>query len=163
MTTAHMHTFIRAPIDKVWAFLSDHEGYARIPGVKRARLIVEGKPDRNGLGAVRRIEVLGFVFEEEVTRFEAPHRLCYRILRSSPLHIDHEGGDMRLTVRDGGTELDWTTTMAVKLPIGGWIMTKILGMVVQRKFGQFLSWAKKDLESAYAAGNAASPPSSAAS
>jgi hypothetical protein len=49
------------------------------------------------------------------------------------------------------------------MPLVGWIMTKILGMVVQRKFDQLLSWAKKDLESAYAAESAASPPSSAAS
>jgi uncharacterized protein YndB with AHSA1/START domain len=158
-----MHTFIRAPIEKVWAWLSNHEGYARIPGVERARLLVEGKPERNGLGAVREIKVMGSVFEEEITRFEPPNRMGYRILRSRPLHIDHEGGDMRLVARDGGTELDWTTTMAVRMPVVGWIMTKILGMVVQRKFDQLLSWAKKDLESAYAAESAASPPSSAAS
>ena len=163
MVTARMNAFIRVPIERVWAWMSDHEGYARIPGVQSARLIVEGKADRNGLGAVREIKVMGSVFEEEVTRFEPPHRMCYRILRSRPLTIDHEGGDMQLTARDGGTELSWTTTMAVKFPILGGLLTMILGRVVQRKFDQFLSWAKKDLESSYAAESAGSPPSSAAS
>lgn len=163
MKTARMQTFIRAPIDKVFAWASDYEGYARIPGVQRARILVEGKPERNGLGAVREIKVMGTVFEEEITRFEAPTRLCYRITKSRPLKIEHEGGDMRFVSRDGGTELTWTTTMGVKMPIVGGLITMILGRVVQKKFDQFLSWAKQDLERAYAAGSAASPPSSAAS
>jgi hypothetical protein len=146
MQTAHMHAFIRAPIEKVWAFVIDYEGYGRVPGVKRSRIISPGKDHRAGVGAVREIEVQGASFEEEITRFEAPNRLCYRILRSRPLHIEHDGGDMRLVARDGGTELDWTTTMGIRAPLVGGLATKLLVAVVQRKFTQFLSWAKADLE-----------------
>ena len=98
------------------------------------------------MGAVREIVVMGSSFEEEITRFDAPNRLCYRIVKSKPLTIDHEGGDMQLSSRDGGTQVDWTTTMAVKMPLFGGVLTKILGRVIQRKFGQFLMWAKQDLE-----------------
>jgi hypothetical protein len=146
MKTAHMHAFIAAPIDKVWAFITDYEGYARIPGVKAAQILAPGKPERNGLGALRKVVVMGASLEEEITRFEAPHRLCYRIVRSKPLTIEHEGGDMKLSTRDGGTEIDWTTTMELRLPLVGGLMTRILVAVVQRKFDQFLLWAKKDLE-----------------
>jgi hypothetical protein len=141
-----MHAFIKAPIEKVWAFLIDYEGYTRVPGVKRARIVSPGKPERPGLGAVREVAVFGASFEEEITHFEAPSRLCYKILRSKPLPIDHEGGDMRLSSRDGGTQVDWTTTMAVRMPLLGGVLTPILGKVVQYKFDQFLLWVKRDLE-----------------
>jgi len=146
MFTAKMHAYIRAPIERVWAFISDYEGYERVPGVKRARILKPGNPERAGLGAIREIRVQGVVFEEEITRFEAPNRLCYRITRSRPIRIEHEGGDMQLTARDGGTDVHWTTTMGLDLPLVGGVLTRALGMVVQRKFDGFLAWAKRDLE-----------------
>jgi polyketide cyclase/dehydrase/lipid transport protein len=42
---------VRAPIDRVFQLITDHESMAEWPGISGCRLIAEGTP-RNGLGAV---------------------------------------------------------------------------------------------------------------
>jgi hypothetical protein len=81
---------IPAPAEKVFDVLADHANYKSFPGVKESRLVREGKPDRNGLGAVRFIAAGPLTFEEEITAYDRPRRFDYRITKcSAPL--EHQG------------------------------------------------------------------------
>jgi len=112
---------ITAPIGDVFAVLSDHPRYTAFRGIKDARLLKEGDKEPNGLGAVRRIDLGSIWFEEEITAFSPPFRMDYRILRSRP-PIEHELGSIRLEETDEGTEVSWTSTFCVRIPlIGRWI------------------------------------------
>ena len=55
MFSIHVERIIDQPIDFVFATLSDHANYAQFKGVEASNLIVEGKLEQNGLGAVREI------------------------------------------------------------------------------------------------------------
>jgi hypothetical protein len=146
MQTAQMSIFIRAPIERVWGLLTDYAGYARIPQVKAARVLRPGDAHPAGVGAIREVTVLGTTFEELIVEFDAPRRLGYRIIRSRPLKFEHELGLMELSARDGGTQVEWQTTFAARVPVVGGLLTRVLGVVIQRTFNKILLWLKDDLE-----------------
>ena len=137
MREIHVTHTIKAPIEKVFAMLADHEGYKSFPGVTGARLLKEGRGERNGLGAVRRIEAGFNWFEEEVTRFEPPQRFDYLILRSRP-PLRHQGGSVRLTATPEGTRVDWTSVAEIRLPLIGALFDGYLGGQLGKAFSHML-------------------------
>jgi uncharacterized protein YndB with AHSA1/START domain len=119
---------VNAPIDTVWATLTDHVGMAGwAPGI-RVSLGKPGTPDPNGLGAVRQISTPGPGpgIVEEVTTFDAPHVFGYKALSGTP--FPGYTGEVRLTSLDGqagtGTRIEYTisstaTFALVKIPLAG--------------------------------------------
>lgn len=113
MATVDERIRFRAPIERVFEAISDHEGMAAWPGVSKCTLIREGRP-RNGLGAVRRIRAGGFTLEEKVVHFESPRRIDYTITRGLP--IDHLGS-VTLEEHNGMVHLRWHVEMTSKVPL----------------------------------------------
>ncbi len=128
---------IPAPIDRVFTVISDHAGYSAFQGIKEARLLREGKDDRNGLGAIRRIGLGSVWFEEEIVAFDPPIRMDYRILRSRP-PIEHELGSLRLEEKEEGTEVIWTSTFRVRIPLVGRWLTGSAARAGEKAFGRML-------------------------
>jgi len=128
---------IPAPIDKVFAVLSDHAGYSAFQGIKEARLLREGIDDLNGLGAIRRIGLGSVWFEEEIVAFDPPVRMDYRILRSRP-PIEHEVGSIRLEEIEEGTEVIWTSTFRIRIPLIGRFVTGPAARAGEKAFGRML-------------------------
>ncbi|MBO9521140.1 MAG: SRPBCC family protein [Nocardioidaceae bacterium] len=108
---------VARPVDHVWAVLADHEGMSSWgPGIT-VRLEKPGAPERNGLGAVRRITAPGPApaIVEEVTAFEPGRRLGYRALAGVP--FKNYGGDVVLTPAGAGTRIDYTVTIDERVPL----------------------------------------------
>lgn len=108
---------INLPVDKAWAILADHEGMSTWgPGLK-VTLTTEGSPDRNGVGAVRRIVAPGPApaIVEEITAFEPGRYLAYRALSGVPLR-DYRG-EVELTDRDGKTYVNYTVHADSRIPL----------------------------------------------
>lgn len=101
-----------APIEAVFAALTDHEGMSDWPGLKRVRLIREGQP-RNGLGAIRQVEVMGLRLDEEVVRWEPPRAFDYRIIKGLP--VEHLG-TVELVDHGSFTELTWRVRLFSWVP-----------------------------------------------
>ena len=146
MQTARMDIYIEAPIERVWDVLTDYAGYARIPQVRNARVVRTGREHPAGVGAVREVEVMGSTFQEEIVEFEPPRRLAYRITESRPLTIAHDIGRVELTARGTGTEIHWTTRLAVDVPVLGPLLTPVVRLLAQNTFNEILLWLKDDLE-----------------
>jgi uncharacterized protein YndB with AHSA1/START domain len=68
-------THIRAPIERVWEFLSDQEGYTFATVVNRATLLRQWHRERDGVGAVVRVWAMGAPVTWEIVTFEPPARL----------------------------------------------------------------------------------------
>ena len=79
------HPAVPTPIDQAWKVLADHAGMSQWGPVK---VVVEkpGAPERDGVGAVRRISAPGPApaIVEEITAFDAPTRLGYKALAGVP-------------------------------------------------------------------------------
>jgi uncharacterized protein YndB with AHSA1/START domain len=113
MRTVTVERTIAAPVEEVFATLTDHAGYARLhPLIRSSTLLREGLRERNGTGALREINAQFIVFREEILAFERPHRMDY-IIRSSRPPIHHEGGSMRFETTPSGTKVTWTSTFAI--------------------------------------------------
>lgn len=108
---------IDLPVDKAWEILADHEGMSSWgPGLK-VTLTTEGAPDRNGVGAVRRIVAPGPApaIVEEITAFEPGRYLAYRALSGVPLR-DYRG-EVELADHEGKTFVSYTVHADSRIPL----------------------------------------------
>lgn len=137
MQTISVRQTIRAPIEKVFDLISDHADYKQFPGVSDSRLLKLGSPTRNGVGAVRQVKSGLASFTEEITRYERPTRLDYLISRSFP-PLRHQGGTVRLEKIPDGTLVTWTTTMEVKVPLLGRVLTPVFARMLSKALAGIL-------------------------
>ena len=121
MPTIRVEETVNVARDALFAVLTDHEGYGRFRGVQKCELIQIGRPERNGLGAVRRVHLGGpTVLDEEVVAYDAPNHYEYLIRRARPLPIRHTLGRVELEALDANrTKVVWTSTFEFPLPILG--------------------------------------------
>jgi uncharacterized protein YndB with AHSA1/START domain len=93
------------PVERVFAYLSEHENLATIFGVKVAR-VRDGHDSRNGAGSVRQLRI-GLLppFEETVTSLVPNERIEYQISKGSPLK-DHRGV-MEFSAQGSGSHLHY--------------------------------------------------------
>ena len=144
MKTITVTRTINAPIEKVFDLLADHGNYQKNFGVKESRLVKEGKPDKNGLGAVRYINAGPIQFEEEVTFYDRPRGYDYLITKcSAPL--EHKGGQIRLESAGNATQVTWTSVLRVRVPIVGGLLTRILTGKLEQAFGSMLKQTEQRL------------------
>lgn len=108
---------VNASPEQVWELLADHEGMSSWgPGIK-VRLTQEGSTERNGVGAVRRIDAPGPApaIVEVVDRFEPGTALGYKATGGVPLK--NYRGDVELTPASGGTRIAWSISADQRLPL----------------------------------------------
>ncbi|MBN1529126.1 MAG: SRPBCC family protein [Thermoleophilaceae bacterium] len=115
-----------APVDRVFAYLSEHENLADLFGATVERL-EDGQSERNGVGSRRRLKVGPGArpFEETVTRFVPGELIEYRITKGSPLR-DHVGIMRFSSTSAGGTHLDYRIRIASRIPGLSPIVTAVL-------------------------------------
>lgn len=107
---------IDAPIDDVFEAYTDHEALGQLPMVLSAKVTTRGKTEKNGLGAVREVNGGALWLREEVTVFERPRLMEYKILKSIP-PTRHELGRVTFAANPGGgTDVVWETKFAVAIP-----------------------------------------------
>lgn len=140
-----MQRRIAAPIERVFAYIADHEGYARLPGVRRARLIRGGHEEPGGVGAQRELSIGPGRMTEQITAFDPPRYLAYRIV-SAPFPIKHIGAEVRLREIAGGTEVHWVTRFRAKTPVGQRLVERSVAMTFTAAFGTALFFWKQLLE-----------------
>ncbi|OHU99787.1 SRPBCC family protein [Mycobacterium talmoniae] len=130
---AQARTTVSAPVTRVWAVLSDHEGMSNwAPGMK-ASLLRPGAPERNGVGAQRRLQAVPFLpaFVEEITAFEPDRRLSYRAVSGIPLR--NYVGDVELRAVGEGTEITYTVSADNRIPGAAAVLANALLFAFKRQ------------------------------
>jgi len=115
---------VAAPRERVFDFYTDYAGWPRWAGVKEVVLRQRGDPPPNGLGAIRVVRAGGMAIEEEVTAFERPARMGYRLIAGAPIR-DH-GGEVRFEPDGAGTRVVWTVRFRPLVPGTGWLVRSLL-------------------------------------
>ncbi len=90
------------PPETLFDVLADHAGMSEWSG---ANVSVLGGPGDGGVGTLRRIRVPGLAIDEEVTWFDRPHRMVYRIVRGLP--VRHHRGEILVEPWEDGSQLTW--------------------------------------------------------
>ena len=117
-------TFSATP-DEVWNIYTDHAGWKAWAGISHASLPVEGKPDKNGTGAVRRMGMYGFHAHEEILEFDPPRRMTYRVLKGG-LGMKNHLGEVLFEPAGDRTRVTWRCRFDSKVPGFSLIMRRIV-------------------------------------
>ncbi len=145
-----IHSQIAAPIERVFDALADHEHFFRGRPIERCVVTRPGTHEKNGLGAVREVDVGGNHYVEEVVRFERPRRFDY-LVRSVTrgkrrLPVQHELGWIELAETSGGTSVDWRSRFRFRIPLLGFLLERVQGPKIGRVLERLLAQAKSELE-----------------
>lgn len=147
MLTVSVERVVAAPLADVFDWLSDASNYTRSRFVLHERLVRRGGDAAYGFGAVRELTWVFGWFRERITAYHPPHEFRYLVERSVP-PLRHEGGQVRCTEISGGTRVQWTTTVELRLPIAAATATRLLGRpMIAYTFGKVLDAADAALAS----------------
>ena len=116
---------VEAPPSVVWDVISTHTGMPQWTPYRRAVLERAGQPERDGVGAIRSLHLLGAPTREEIIDFDPPRRLRYRLLSGLPFR-DYEG---EITVVAEGIGSRLTTDLQLRARIPG---THVFGAIAIR-------------------------------
>jgi uncharacterized protein YndB with AHSA1/START domain len=123
----HVHVThdFRAPVERVFAYLAEHENLEALFGTRIER-VRDGETDRNGVGSCRRLSFNGLLpFEETVTEAVPNERIVYRITKGTPMR-DHEGTMVFAATSGGGAHLDYRIRFGSLVPGLAPLVTRVL-------------------------------------
>ena len=130
---------IKAPPGQVFDAFVDHRAYAERTPVRKSSLDKEGEPAPNGVGAVRRFEIVGPPILEEVVSYERPRYFAYKALKGLP--VKEHLGEVRLTeTGDDCTRVHYTISYTPSIP------GPMVGLVLKQAVGGLLRGIAKHVE-----------------
>ncbi len=124
---------VQAPIETVFAKLTDHRAYASMTWLRHSTLEREGSPAPNGVGAIRVLSVAGPPLRDEITAYEPPDHFAYKLI-SGPLPVRSYTGDVRLAEAGGATRIAYHVTVTPRprlQPILRPVMKRAIGQIVK--------------------------------
>lgn len=144
MPTINVVRELNAPIDKLFAILTDHANFASFPGVDASELTKQGTPAPNGTGAQRKLKIGAATIIEDIVGFEENALLEYRISKITPKLIHHKIGRQIFEDLGGGrTKVTWTSELEPAVPLIGHWLLKPLVKQFSGGFHAMLSAAEK--------------------
>jgi uncharacterized protein YndB with AHSA1/START domain len=135
MRMQHVHVThdFSAPVERVFAYLSEHENLGPLFGVRIVRKCDGTDGERNGVGSCRTLSFYGLLpFDETVTAVIPNERITYRITKGSPMR-GHEG-NMAFSAGSGGdgTHLDYRIRFGSPVPGLAFIVKTVLTRSIAR-------------------------------
>lgn len=120
---------IAATPETVFAVLTDHRKYSELTPLRKSELEREGEADVNGVGAIRKLTVVGPPMREEVIAYEAPTRFSYTVLSGLPVR-DHVG-TVELTPNGSGTRMVYAVKTQPTLPLVGFAVVAAVKQAIK--------------------------------
>ena len=146
MQTIHVSRDFDVDAATIFDVIADHEGYARLPGVKSVSLRAEGSPERGGVGAERVLRLPAMTLVEEITEYKAGESLGYRIIES-PLPIHHLGARIllqKLGTNAVRTRVHWTSRLRATTPFAADWAALAIGQQMRLAYrGALEIWARR--------------------
>lgn len=145
MPSVQVNVHFNAPIEQVFAAVSDHERFLNASDT-RTKLLQPGTTERNGLGCIREVAVGRRAwYVEEITAWEKPAYFEYTIRRAS-MPMRHEGSRLSFAAVAGGTDVQWTSRFTIPFPILGRFIGVMAVRLYSKAFTKFLNATRLKLE-----------------
>lgn len=142
MRLQHVHVTqdFRAPVERVFAYLSEHENLEALFGTRIER-VRDGDTERNGVGSCRRLSFNGLLpFEETVTEVVPNERIVYRITKGTPMR-GHQGTMAFSSTNGGGSHLDYRIRLGSAVPG----LAPVIARVLQSRIAAGLRKLDRDI------------------
>lgn len=133
MHTITVRRTVAASAEEMYDLLVDPVTYRHFPGVSLAELVRPGDAEELGVGAVRRIHISVFRYDEEIVAADPGREFSYRVVASRP-RLDHEIGTVRFESGADGCTVTWTTRYRVPVPVLGPLLARLGGRRMRRAF-----------------------------
>lgn len=118
--------------ETVFKIISDHVTFLSGGGLT-CELVKQGTQNNNGDGAIRRIVMPKFTFEERIYDYKPNLHFAYQIIKTIPKQpLIHEKGWLDFTLIDGKTRVDWYSNFTITTPIVG----RLVGWFVKRQMAE---------------------------
>jgi hypothetical protein len=118
-----------APLEVVWPLIGEAHRWRDWAGFTTSKLLREGTPAPDGVGALRRFGVGPIGSEERVVAWEPPHHLAYEIVKGYPAR--RYRADVELaSLPDGGTSIHWQGRFDAKVPGTGRALQAVTGRIM---------------------------------
>ena len=124
MPEFQLQVTVAARREAVWRVFTDHKGMERWAGAKEVVLRQQGDPPPNGLGAIRVIRSGGIAIEEEITAFDAPKRMAYRMVGGLP--VKNYEADVSFEPSESGTRVVWNVRFDPVIPFTGGLLARLI-------------------------------------
>lgn len=121
---------IAAPAETVFEVLTDHRKYSELTPLRKSVLEREGETDPNGVGAIRKLTVVGPPMREEVIAYESPSRFSYTVLSGLPVR-DHVGTVELSADGGGGTKMVYAVRTQPTLPVVGPVVVAAIKQAIK--------------------------------
>src|SRR5262245_2993497 len=124
----------KAPREAVWALVGVAEGWSRWGGWPSVEIRREGEPPPAGVGAIKALTSetrKPVVSVEEITVFEPPARLGYKLIEGGLPLRDYQASITLEPAPDGGTDITWRSQFKPKVPLTGGMFRRALGRFIQ--------------------------------
>jgi uncharacterized protein YndB with AHSA1/START domain len=136
MERVHIVQDFRQPVERVFAYLGEHENLEALFGAKITRLSDGTDGTRNGVGSARALKIGPLPpFTETVTEVEPSSLIRYRITKGGVLR-DHEGVMRFSSLPDGGSRLEYTITFRGMVPGLGKLVAVGLDKNIRKGLGK---------------------------
>jgi hypothetical protein len=106
----HVVRISRAPLEAVWDVVSDHAGWSTWTSLPRSVVQRPGTDHPDGVGAVRAFPAGPWTTVEEVTAFQPPDLMSYRLVAGLPGVRRYES-TVRLAHHGEGTRIEWSSEL----------------------------------------------------
>ena len=120
--------------EAVWALVADAEGWSRWGAWSSVEIRREGNPPPAGLGAIKALTSQTrrpIVSVEEITVFEPPARLGYKLIEGGLPLRDYVASITLEPAAEGGTDITWRSQFNAKIPLTGGMFRRALGRFIQ--------------------------------
>lgn len=128
-----------APPEQVWAVLAQVEGWSDWGEWDESALERPGRPDPQGVGALRRFRAGRIKNLEEVVRFEPSTVLSYEVRESDIPMRDYHADVILSPTPAGGTSITWRSRFRARWP---------LGLIIERRLRSFIGDAAERMAAA---------------
>jgi carbon monoxide dehydrogenase subunit G len=138
---------IKAPRDKVWAFLTDPDAVSKCaPGLESLEIVEPGKKFRAttsvGFGAVK----VRFVNDVEWVALDAPNHASMKAHGKAPGSGVDATTSMDLSDgADGGTDLAWQADVSVVGTVAS-LAARLMGSVTNKLTARFFDRVREEIE-----------------
>jgi uncharacterized protein YndB with AHSA1/START domain len=130
---------VNAPIGRVFDAFTDHRRYAEMTPMRKSELEKEGDPAPNGIGAVRRLTLVGPPIVEEVVGYERPGYFAYKAVKGLP--VKEHLGEVRLSeTGNDATHVAYTVSYTPSIP------GPAVGLILKQAIGGLLRGIAKTVE-----------------
>ncbi len=129
---------VNAPIGTVFDAFTNHAGYADMTPLRKTTLQTPGEPEPNGVGAVRKFELVGPPIIEEVTAYDRPTYFAYKAVKGLP--VKEHLGEVRLSESGSGTRVSYTVNYTPSIP------GPAVGIILKQAIGALFRGVVKSVE-----------------